>query len=60
MLRTLDEIREAGARAVANFPPLTAQQIDTIAPLINPTLAMSTPATARVHTPKAAPLPMAA
>lgn len=36
MLRTLDEIREAGARAVANFPPLTPQQIDTVALLISP------------------------
>jgi hypothetical protein len=60
MLRTLEEIREAGARAVANFPPLTAQQVDIIAPLINPALAMTAPAAKPTCVPKADPLPLAA
>lgn len=60
MLRTLEEIREAGARAVANFPPLTARQIDVIAPLINPALAMPSTMATRTHVPKATPLPLAA
>lgn len=60
MLRTLEEIREAGARAVANFPPLTARQIDVIAPLINPALVMVAPAANPASTPKAVPLPLAA
>lgn len=60
MLHTLDEIRAAGARAVANFPPLTEQQLDTCAALIHPTIPAPGAAKVRVHTPKAAPLPLAA
>ena len=60
MLHTLDDMRAAGARAVANFPPLTEQQLDTCAALIHPTIPAHGVATVRVHTPKAAPLPLAA
>ena len=58
MLRTLDEIREAGARAVANFPALTPQQVDTVARLIHPTVAV--PARAAVSMPDPVSLPLAA
>lgn len=60
MLRTLEEIREAGARAVANFPPLTEQQLDMCAALIHPTIAAPGAPGVRTHAPKAAPLPLAA
>jgi hypothetical protein len=60
MLRTLEEIRAAGAEAVRNFPPLTVQQVGIIAPLINPALAMPSTMATRTHVPKATPLPLAA
>lgn len=35
-LRTEDEIRAAGAAAVADFPPLTDRQVDQIVALLGP------------------------
>lgn len=60
MLHTLDDIRAAGAEAVRNFPRLTEQQMDTCAALIHPTIPAPSAAKVRMHTPKAAPLPLAA
>lgn len=60
MLQTLDEIRQAGADAVRNFPPLTAQQVDIIAPLIHPTIALPSTAVVRTRAPETVPLPLAA
>ncbi|WP_327029746.1 hypothetical protein OG989_04270 [Micromonospora sp. NBC_01740] len=35
-LRTPEEIRAAGAAAVADFPPLTDRQVDQMAALLSP------------------------
>jgi hypothetical protein len=35
-LRTPEEIRAAGAAAVADFPPLTDRQVDQIVALLSP------------------------